>query len=227
VTDVLVVTTTVGMLDGVHGDTSDTGPVVALGLLAVPRVDSLEERLVASLATGADADHGSAGALDGLPLTGGELDTGDPALVGVADDNGGGAGRTGETSAVTHLGLDVGDDRTLGHEVDGKNVADGEGGFAAAVNELSGVHSFNGDEVLDSLLVAIGVPEGNLGERRTSAGIVNNVLNHSLDVTLSFSVIKRSEPRGSDSVCLVRGENETTTVSLSSDASTHSNRFTS
>lgn len=193
-TDVLMVTTTVGMLDGVHGDTSDTGPVVALCLLAVPRVDSLEEGFVASLATGADADHGSAGALDGLPLTGGELDTGDPALVGVTDDDGGGAGRTGETSAVSHLGLDVGDDRTLGHDVDWENVADGEGRFiiikkkieltlAAAVNELSGVHSFNGDEVLDSLLVAIGVPEGNLGERRTSAGIVNNVLNHSLDVT--------------------------------------------
>jgi hypothetical protein len=65
------------------------------------------------------------------------------------------------------------------------------------------------------LLVAIGVPEGNLGQRRTSARIVNNVLNHSLDVTLSFSVIKSSESGGSDSVSLVRSKNETTTVSLS------------
>ena len=34
-------------------------------------------------------------------------------------------------------------------------------------------------------------------------------------LTLSFSVIKRSESRGSDFVSLVRSENETTTVSLS------------
>jgi len=29
----LLVTTTVGMVDGVHGDTTDTGPSVSLGLV--------------------------------------------------------------------------------------------------------------------------------------------------------------------------------------------------
>jgi len=33
VTNMLLVTTTVGMVDGVHGDTTDTGPSVSLGLV--------------------------------------------------------------------------------------------------------------------------------------------------------------------------------------------------
>lgn len=129
VTDVLVVTTTVRMLDRVHGDTSDARPVVSLRLGLVPAVDSLEERLVLPLATGANADHGSADALDGLPLAGRELDSRGLAVVGVTDDDGGGAGSSGEGAAVTLLGLDVSDDGTLRHLVDGENVANGEGSF--------------------------------------------------------------------------------------------------
>jgi len=83
VTDVLVVTTAVRMLDRVLGDTPDARPVVSLRLGLVPGVDSLEERLVLPLAAGANADHGSADALDGLPLAGRELDSGDSAVVGV------------------------------------------------------------------------------------------------------------------------------------------------
>jgi len=226
-TDVLVVTTAVRMLDRVLGDTPDARPVVSLRLGLVPAVDSLEERLVLPLAAGANTDHGSADTLDGLPLAGRELDSGDSAVVGVTYDDSGGAGCSGERAAISLLALDVGDDGTLRQLVDRKDVANREGSLGTAVNELAGVHSLDGDEILDSLLVAIGVPEGNLGERRTSTGIVNNVLNHSLDVTLSFSVVKSSESGGSHSVSLVRSKNETTTLSLCFDASTHSNRFTS
>ena len=66
VTHVLMVTTTMGMLDGVHGNTSDAGPVLLLGMGLVVGSVRLEEGLVAPLATGDNTDHGTRRALDGL-----------------------------------------------------------------------------------------------------------------------------------------------------------------
>ena len=69
VTNVLMVTTTVRMLDGVHSNTSNSGPVSLLGVRSVVGAVSAEHGLVSSLATGDNADHGSAAALDGLTDT--------------------------------------------------------------------------------------------------------------------------------------------------------------
>merc|ERR1719231_866170 len=58
-TDVLVVTTTVGVLDGVHRDATRLGPRVALGLVLVEGAAGLEHRLV-DTATARDNANGSA-----------------------------------------------------------------------------------------------------------------------------------------------------------------------
>ena len=50
-TDVLMVTTTVRMLDWVHGNTSNSWPVVSLSLSFVPGSISLQEWLIGSLST--------------------------------------------------------------------------------------------------------------------------------------------------------------------------------
>ena len=84
----LMVTTTVRMLDGVHGDTSNSWPVVSLGFSLEPGVGGLEEGLVGSLSTGAHANHGSAAADDGLSGAGWESDSGLSSIIGVTDDNG-------------------------------------------------------------------------------------------------------------------------------------------
>lgn len=60
VTNVLLVTTTVGMVDGVHSDTSNLGPSVSLGLVLPVSSASLEEGLIGSLATGDNTNHTSA-----------------------------------------------------------------------------------------------------------------------------------------------------------------------
>ena len=125
----LMVTTTMRMLDGVHGNTSNSGPVSLLGVRSVVGAVGSEEGLVSSLAAGDDADHSSAAAHNGLTDTGWKSNTGLSSVLGVTDDNGGGAGGTGEATAVTKLGLNVGDDGTLGHLVNGDNVADSEGGY--------------------------------------------------------------------------------------------------
>ena len=131
-----MVTTTVRMLDWVHGDTPDAWPVVSLRLGFVPAVDSLQERLVLPLTTGANADHGSADALDGLPLAGRELDSGDFAVVRVADDDSRGAGGSGESAAVSLLGLNIGDDGSLWHLADWENVANSERSYLIIIFKL-------------------------------------------------------------------------------------------
>ena len=124
-----MVTTTMRMLDGVHSNTSNSGPVSLLGVSLVVGVVSLQERLIVSLSASANANHTSAGALDGLSDTRGKSDTGLFAILGVTDDNAGVAGGTGKTAAVTELGLDVGHDGTLGHSVKREDIADSEGGY--------------------------------------------------------------------------------------------------
>ena len=126
VTDVLMVTTTMGMLYGVHGDTSDSGPVSLLGVGAVVAGIGAEHGLVSSLAAGANTNHGSAASEDGLTDARGESDTRLLAILGVADHDSGGAGGTGKSATVTELGLNVGDNGALRHLVDGEDVADSE-----------------------------------------------------------------------------------------------------
>ena len=66
VTDVLLVTTTMRMVDGVHSNTSNSGPgSSSLCLPSVVGVSSLANGLVGSATAGNDSDHGSAGAWDG------------------------------------------------------------------------------------------------------------------------------------------------------------------
>ena len=129
VTNMLMVTTTMGMLDGVHRDTSNSGPVVSLGLVLEPGVVSLKERLVSSLTASSDADHSSALALDGLSGTGRELDSGLLTLISVTDDDGGSTGGSGERSSITVLGLTVGNNGTFGKLVDGEDISNGERGY--------------------------------------------------------------------------------------------------
>jgi len=87
VTNVLMVTTTVRMFDGVHSNTSNTGPVSLLGLSLEVRVVSLQKRLISSLSTSANSNHSSAAALDGLSATGRKSDSGLLTVLGVTNDN--------------------------------------------------------------------------------------------------------------------------------------------
>jgi len=84
---VLMITTTMWMLNWVHCNTSNSWPVLSLSLCLEPGVGGLKEWLIGSLSTSADSNHGSAGALDGLSGSGWESDSGLSAVVGVTDDN--------------------------------------------------------------------------------------------------------------------------------------------
>jgi len=212
--NMLMITTTMGMFNWVHCNTSNSWPVISLSTCLEPGVSGLEEGLIGSLSTSADANHGSANALDALSGSGWESNSGLPAVVGVTDDNSWCAWGSGESSSVSEFTFTVWDDGTLWHLIHWKNISNGERCFCAGIDELACVHSFDSDEVLNSLLVSVCISEGNLREWGTSAWVMNDVLHNTLHIPLSLNEVQGSEPGWSDSVSAARLENKTTSVSL-------------
>lgn len=157
---------------------------------------SLKERLVGSATTSNDTDHTTDAALDDLLGARWELDTGLALLRVVADDGNVVAGGSAERTTVTHLLLDVGDNGTLRAGAEGEDVADGERGVLAGVDELAGVHALVGDEGLGVELEAVRVTEDDLGEGSSSAGVVDDLLYDTTDVSMSLSKVERAELRG-------------------------------
>jgi hypothetical protein len=200
VTHVLMVTTTMGMFDGVHRNTSHAGEVVLLCVGLVVSFVGLEEGLVGTLTAGTDSNHSTAGSLDRLTLSRGETNTGLFAVFGVADDDGGAAGSAGEASTVTQFGLDVGDNGAFGHGVHGENIANSQSGFGSGVDELSSVHALNSDEIFIVLLEFVLVSETDLGERSSTARVVDNILHNSLDVSSALCEVQSSEAGRGDSL---------------------------
>ena len=86
-TNMLMVTTTMRMLDWVHCDTSNSWPVLSLSSGLEPGVGSLEEWLVGSLTTSDDSDHGSAISTDCLSGTRRKSDSGFSTIIGVTNDD--------------------------------------------------------------------------------------------------------------------------------------------
>jgi len=193
---VLVVTTTVGMLDGVLGNTTDLGPAVALDGVLVVGTARLEKGLVGTSATGDDADLGTDVGLDGLLSAGGEAKTCGALVLVVGDDDGEAAGATGEGTTVTYVGLDVADNGTLGDRGEGQDVAALKRGLLAAVDELAGVHALSSDEELGIALVAVGVQELDLGDGSTTSGVMDDVLDDAADVALLLGVVKGTKLHG-------------------------------
>jgi len=214
VTNVLMVTSSVRMLDWVHGNTSNSWPVPLLGVGSEVGSVGLKEWLVSSLTSSTDSDHTSAGALDGLSDSRWKSDSGLLSVLGVSDDDGGSSGSSSEGSTVSHLGLNVRDDSSLWHGGDWKNVADCKGSFGSSIDKLAGIHALNCDEKLSVLLEFVLVSENDLCERCATTWIVHNVLNNSLDVSSSFSKVQGSETSWGNSLRGVGLEDSATSTSL-------------
>lgn len=181
------------VINGVHGNTTSLGPAVALDSELVLGTRGLQEGLVGSATTSDDTDHTTGGAGDDLLGARGELDAG-LALVGVvADDGDVVAGGTAQSATVTDLLLDVGDDGTLGHGAQGQDVTDGQSSVLSGVDELASVHALVGDEGLGLLLELVLGSEHDLGEGSTSAGVVDDLLHDTADVSMTLGVVEGSE----------------------------------
>lgn len=199
----LLVTTTEGMVNGIHGNSSNSRPSLSESLHLVIDSTSLKDGLVDSFTGGNQTNHGSGVTSEGLSGTRRKLDSGLGKIVGVTDDDSGSTGASGQFTLITRLGFNVADGSTFGDLVDGEDVTSGEGSFISTVDELTSVHAFSSQEVGSLESIFIGVSEDDLGEGSTTAGIVEDLSNDTLDVTVLFSEIENSESSRSDSVVLV------------------------
>jgi len=214
VTDVLVVTTSVRVLDGVHGAATDLRPAVALDAVLVVAAASLKHRLVWTATTGNDTDSRTAGVLHPLLGSRWETDLGAGLLDIVSDESAVVARATGNDATVTRAHLQVGDDGTLRHRLYRQSVANDQLGFLAAVDELTGVHALHSGEQLLVEFVRACIVECSPHERSTSARIVNDLLHDALNEAITLAVVDSTELGGSLAIFVVRSENRSTALTL-------------
>jgi len=223
VTNVLMVTTTVRMLDGVHRDTSDLRPAVTLDTVLVERGTGFQHRLVDTTTTGNDTNEGTRSGLDFLLGTGRQLQLRLLTIFGVTDDDARSTGGTSESSTVSELVFDHADDGTFRALSDGQAVTDGQLGVLSAVDELTSVDTFDGNQQFLVDLVLVAVTKGNSGERSSTTRVMENFLDQTLHVTVTFGIVQDTQLSGALAVLDLRSEDKGTvvTLSLTADDATH------
>lgn len=190
----LVVTTSVGMGRGHHGNSGHDGPHLLLGLAHVEHSSGLEDGLLGSSASSDDSDGGSRIRVDGLANSGGKSDSGAGSVLRLRDHGRESAGGTGVLTLVASVLLDVADEGTFGDFLHRKNVSDSQRSLGSAVNILAGVESLGSDIELGVGSEGVGVSELNLGDRGSSARIVDDLPDDPANEAVSFSVVQAAEP---------------------------------
>lgn len=137
----LMVTTTVRMVDGVHCYTTGLRPRVALDGELVLRARGLQQRLVCPTTASNDANHSTDIALDNLLCAARELDTSLALFWIVADDSNVVTARTSKASTVAGLFLHVGDNGTFGDGAQRQDVANCQSSVLSSVDELTSIHA--------------------------------------------------------------------------------------
>lgn len=216
-----MVTTTMRMVDGVHGHTSGSRPRVPLDLVLVECTTGLEQRLVDTATAGNDTNDTTSIGRDNLLGARGELQP-SLALVGIVSDDDGVVTRSPrERTTVTDLLLDVADDCTFGDRAEWEDVSDVERGLLARVDELTSVDSLVGNKSLFAQLELVGVAEDDLGERSTATGVVNDLLDDSTNVSVALGEVESAQLSSTLAQAGVRGEDGSSTLSLITNDATY------
>jgi len=89
------------------------------------------------------------------------------------------------------------------------------------MDELSGADTFWADHGFGDLSVLVWIPELDLGDWGASTWIVADIFHETLDESVSFGIIERSEFSGSLSAFGPSGENGSSTLSLTLNNTSH------
>lgn len=219
-TDVLVVTTTMRVIYGVHGHTTSAGPRVALHLELVVGITGLEKGFVNTATASDDADNATGIAGEDLLGARGKLDACLVLVRVVTNDNDVVSGSASERASVADLFLNIGHDGTLGNRAKRENVTDGELGFLSSVYELAGVKTLVRNEGLGAGLVLVRIAEDDLCEGGPPARVVDNLLDKASGIAVALGIVESSELGSTLSEPGVGLENGTV-LSLRSDNTTH------
>jgi len=213
-TNVLVVSTSEGMLHRVLCHTTNLGPAVALDSILVVGTSSLQEGLVGTSSTGDNTDLSTDSGRDSLLSTRWKTETGGTLFIIMGDDHGEAARSTGESTAIANLGLNVAHNGTLGNLLQRQHISNVQSGLLSAVDELSSVHTLSGDHELGIALETVGVQELDLGDGRTSSWVMKNFLDDSADVATTLSIVDGTKLDGSLARARVGLEDRGLTLSL-------------
>merc|ERR1719495_2261636 len=216
-----MVTTTVRMLDGIHGHTTNLRPRVPLSLVLKVGSAGLQQRLVDSSSTGDDTDHRAVAGRNCLLRSRWQFHFRPSHIRVVGDDGGVVAGGSGQFATISQLLLQLADDGALRHGADRHYVADGQRRLLAAVDELTRVHALDGDERLLALLKFVGISKLDDGQRCAASGVVNDVFDDAFDVAVAFGVVGGAEAGGAFTMFVVRREDRSRSLTLRSNHSPH------
>jgi len=117
--------------------------------------------------------------------------------------------------------FNVANNSTFRDRSERKNIANHEIGFLSAENELASVHAFGGDKELLLVLESEGVAERDSSQRRTATWVVDDLGDHALQVAVALAEVEAAEPSWTLAVVGVGLEYGPSTLTLSSDHTTH------
>mmetsp|Transcript_24236 Transcript_24236/g.38015 ORF Transcript_24236/g.38015 Transcript_24236/m.38015 type:complete len:302 (-) Transcript_24236:49-954(-) len=220
-TNVLMVTSSEGMLHGVLSHTTNLGPAVTLHGVFVVGTSSLKQRLVSTSTSGNNSDLGTDIRLHSLLTSRGKTETGGTLVLIMGDDNSEAAGSTCKSTTVTNLGLNVAHNGTLGHLLQRKNITNGQGSLLSAVDELTSVHTLSSNHKLSVPLVTVSIQELDLGNGSSTTRVVHDVLDDTTDVSTTFGVVDGTKLHSSLAGACVSLEDGGLTLPLCLDVLSH------
>merc|ERR1719449_106346 len=109
----------------------------------------------------------------------------------------------------------------VGDVGDGHHVADGDLGLLTTVHKLSGVHAFCSNKKFLLDLVSVRITEMDDSKGSTTTWVMDNVSDHTLDVSVSLSIVDSSEGGLALPMLGVSSEHGPSALSLGSDHTTH------
>jgi hypothetical protein len=185
------------------------------------RLKRTQQGLVGSSTSSNDTNHSSCAALDDLLGTRWELDP-SLALIRVVANDGNVVSRgSSKGTTVSRLLLNVRNDSSFWHRAEGEDVSDGEVGVLAGVDELASVHALVGNEGLGVESESIGVTEDNLGQRSTSATLVDDLRDDASHISCTLGIVEGSELGWGFPETRVGSKDTSGTLSLVADDTTH------
>jgi len=219
--DVLVITSSVRVLNRIHSGTANLRPRVPLHTELVVIPSSLEHWLVWTAATRDKAYDGTARGWNGLTRAAWQPNASLLAIIGVAHDHARRTGGTRYASAIGRLLFAHGYHGTLWHLRQRHDVADGKLSLSSTVDKLTSVSSLDGNHEFLLELVTIWIMENDLGNRGATSWVVSDAPDEALDVSVSLDVVNRAELDSSEPALGLRSEDKGLTLTLAADATTH------
>jgi hypothetical protein len=189
-TNVLVVTTTEGMLYGILSNTTNLGPTVTFAGVFVVSSASLKQGLVGTASSSDNADLCSDVGWDSLLTTRWKTKTGSSLILIVSNDDGKGTRASGKGTTVPTKGLDVAYNSSFRNHVEWQDVSNVQRGLLSAVDELTSVHTLGTDEQFSVSLIPVSIQKLDLGNRGSSTRVVKDFLDNTADVSLLFSIVQ-------------------------------------